>query len=169
MRPAPERQGPRVVSLGGGHGLAVSLTALRRVTDALTAVVTAPMTAAPAGRLRRDLACCPPATCAWRWPVVRRRQWGATWSRVVQHRFRAPGDLHNHAVGNVLIVALWSCWTNPVAGLDWGVDCSAPGAGCAMASVPLDITAAVARLTGRAGSVTAVRGSSPWPQRRAGW
>jgi 2-phospho-L-lactate transferase CofD len=30
----------RVVALGGGHGLAASLSALRRVTNALTAVVT---------------------------------------------------------------------------------------------------------------------------------
>ena len=29
----------RVVALGGGHGLAASLQALRRVTDSLTAVV----------------------------------------------------------------------------------------------------------------------------------
>ncbi len=31
---------PSVVALGGGHGLAVSLTALRGVTTDLTAVVT---------------------------------------------------------------------------------------------------------------------------------
>ncbi|MDQ1748651.1 MAG: 2-phospho-L-lactate transferase CofD, partial [Frankiaceae bacterium] len=30
----------RVVALGGGHGLAASLSALRRVTDDLTAIVT---------------------------------------------------------------------------------------------------------------------------------
>ena len=30
----------RTVALGGGHGLAASLGALRRVTDELTAVVT---------------------------------------------------------------------------------------------------------------------------------
>ena len=32
--------GPRVVALGGGHGLAASLGALRLVTDQITAVVT---------------------------------------------------------------------------------------------------------------------------------
>ena len=33
-------RGPRVVALGGGHGLAASLAAARHVTDSLTAVVT---------------------------------------------------------------------------------------------------------------------------------
>ena len=32
--------GPRVVALGGGHGLAASLAALRLVTDRVTAVGT---------------------------------------------------------------------------------------------------------------------------------
>ncbi len=32
--------GLRAVALGGGHGLAASLGALRRVTDELTAIVT---------------------------------------------------------------------------------------------------------------------------------
>jgi 2-phospho-L-lactate transferase/gluconeogenesis factor (CofD/UPF0052 family) len=31
---------PRIVALGGGHGLSASLSALRRVTTDLTAVVT---------------------------------------------------------------------------------------------------------------------------------
>ena len=34
------QQLPAVAALGGGHGLAASLTALRRVTDRLTAIVT---------------------------------------------------------------------------------------------------------------------------------
>ena len=32
--------GPRVVALGGGHGVSASLSALRLITDHLTAVVT---------------------------------------------------------------------------------------------------------------------------------
>ena len=34
-----EGAGPRVVALGGGHGLAATVRALRRVTDQITAVV----------------------------------------------------------------------------------------------------------------------------------
>ncbi len=40
MSTLPDRAGPRVVALGGGHGLYASLSALRRVSGTLTAVVT---------------------------------------------------------------------------------------------------------------------------------
>jgi uncharacterized cofD-like protein len=161
MRPAPERQGPRVVSLGGGHGLAVSLTALRQVTDALTAVVTVADDGGSSGRLRRDLGVLPPGDLRMALAALcGDDEWGATWSRVVQHRFRAPGDLHNHAVGNVLIVALWELLDDPVAGLDWvGRLLGARGRVLPMASVPLDITAAVAGLDPAVPDrITAVRG-----------
>ena len=46
---------PTVVAFGGGHGLAVSLTALRRVTDHLTAIVTVADDGGSSGRLRREL------------------------------------------------------------------------------------------------------------------
>ena len=29
-------------------------------------------------------------------------EWGQTWSRVAQHRFRSAGELHDHAVGSAL-------------------------------------------------------------------
>jgi uncharacterized cofD-like protein len=74
-------------------------------------------------------------------------EWGATWSRVVQHRFRASGDLQDHTVGNVLIVALWELLEDPVAGLDWvGRLLGARGRVLPMASVPLDIAAQVSGL-----------------------
>ncbi len=46
-------------------------------------------------------------------------EWGRTWSALLQHRFTSEGDLDNHAVGNLLIVALWELLDDPVAGLDW--------------------------------------------------
>ena len=57
-----------VVALGGGHGLPPSLSALRRVVDDLTAVVTVADNGGSSGRLRDESACCRPATCGWRWP-----------------------------------------------------------------------------------------------------
>ena len=38
---------------------------------------------------------------------------------MLQHRFAGDGDLAGHAVGNLLIVALWEQLRRPVAGLDW--------------------------------------------------
>jgi uncharacterized cofD-like protein len=141
--------------------LAVSLTALRQVTDALTAVVTVADDGGSSGRLRRDLGVLPPGDLRMALAALcGDDEWGATWSRVVQHRFRAAGDLHNHAVGNVLIVALWELLEDPVAGLDWvGRLLGARGRVLPMASVPLDITAAVAGLDPAVpDQITAVRG-----------
>ena len=38
---------------------------------------------------------------------------------MLQHRFASDGELDDHAVGNLLIVALWELLGDPVAGLDW--------------------------------------------------
>ncbi|MGQ0843943.1 MAG: gluconeogenesis factor YvcK family protein [Sporichthyaceae bacterium] len=142
------KPGPRVVALGGGHGLAASLTALRRVTDSLTAVVTVADDGGSSGRLRRELGVLPPGDLRMALAALcGDDEWGATWSRVVQHRFQAAGDLQDHAVGNVLIVALWELLDDPVAGLDWvGRLLGARGRVLPMASVPLDIAARVSGL-----------------------
>src|SRR6185312_15229998 len=49
-----------VVALGGGHGLYASLSALRRVTRQLTAVVTVADDGGSSGRLRREFGVLPP-------------------------------------------------------------------------------------------------------------
>ena len=46
---------PKVVALGGGHGLSASLAALRRITGALTAVVTVADDGGSSGRLRKEM------------------------------------------------------------------------------------------------------------------
>jgi uncharacterized cofD-like protein len=70
--------------------------------------------------------------------------WGTTWSRVVQHRFTGESELGGHAVGNMLIVALWELLGDTVQGLDWvGRLLGAYGRVLPMASVPLDLVAEV--------------------------
>lgn len=141
----PPVGGPRVVALGGGHGLYASLSALRVVTDALTAVVTVADDGGSSGRLRRELGVLPPGDLRMALAALcGDDEWGSTWSEVVQHRFRSEGELHGHAVGNLLIVALWELLGDPVAGLDWvGRLLGAHGRVLPMASVPLDIVAEV--------------------------
>ncbi|PID97633.1 MAG: hypothetical protein CSA83_02340, partial [Actinomycetales bacterium] len=51
---------PAVVALGGGHGLSASLSALRRLTNRLTAVVTVADDGGSSGRLREEFNCLPP-------------------------------------------------------------------------------------------------------------
>ncbi len=136
---------PRVVALGGGHGLAASLAALRRVTDDLTAVVTVADDGGSSGRLRRELGVLPPGDLRMALAALcGDDEWGRTWSEVIQHRFVSSGELHGHAVGNLLIVALWERLGDPVAALDWvGRLLGAQGRVLPMSSVPLDIIATV--------------------------
>ncbi|GAA4084719.1 putative cofD-like protein [Nonomuraea soli] len=157
-RPGPARVsgGPRVVALGGGHGLYASLSALRAVTSELTAIVTVADDGGSSGRLRRELGVLPPGDLRMALAALcGDDEWGSTWSEVVQHRFRSEGELHGHAVGNLLIVALWELLGDPVKGLEWvGRLLGAHGRVLPMASVPLDIVAEV-ELDGR---ISTVRG-----------
>ena len=135
----------RVVALGGGHGLAASLSALRRVTGEVTAVVTVADDGGSSGRLRRELDVLPPGDLRMALAALcGDDEWGRTWSRVVQHRFRSEGDLHDHAVGNLLIVALWELLGDTVEGLDWvGRLLGAQGRVLPMSLEPLDLEAVV--------------------------
>ena len=135
----------RVVALGGGHGLHASLSALRRVTRDLTAVVTVADDGGSSGRLRREFGVLPPGDLRMALAALCGDDaWGTTWSRVVQHRFTGDGDLGGHAVGNVLIVGLWELLGDSVQGLDWVARLlGAHGRVLPMASVPLDLEAEV--------------------------
>ena len=137
--------GPRAVALGGGHGLAASLAALRRVTDTLTAIVTVADDGGSSGRLRRDFGVLPPGDLRMALAALcGDDEWGTTWSKVVQHRFAGDQELAGHAVGNLLIVALWDLLGDTVAGLDWvGRLLGTGGRVLPMAAVPLDIVAEV--------------------------
>ena len=137
--------GPRAVALGGGHGLAASLSALRRVTGDLTAIVTVADDGGSSGRLRRDYGVLPPGDLRMALAALcGDDEWGTTWSKVVQHRFGGDRELAGHAVGNLLIVALWDLLGDTVAGLEWvGRLLGTGGRVLPMAAVPLDIVAEV--------------------------
>ncbi|WP_435110241.1 gluconeogenesis factor YvcK family protein [Nocardiopsis synnemataformans] len=155
------RRPPRVVALGGGHGLHASLSALRRVTTDVTAVVTVADDGGSSGRLRRELGVLPPGDLRMALAALcGDDEWGHTWSEVIQHRFRSEGELHGHAVGNLLIVALWELLGDSVAGLDWvGQLLGAHGRVLPMSSVPLDIAAEVSGIDPeRPEELTTVRG-----------
>jgi uncharacterized cofD-like protein len=53
-------QNPKVVCLGGGHGLAATLSAMRNVTKNVTAVVTVADNGGSSGRLREEFNSLPP-------------------------------------------------------------------------------------------------------------
>ena len=145
--------GPAVVALGGGHGLSATLSALRLMSDRLTAVVTVADDGGSSGRLRDELGVLPPGDLRMALTALSDdSDWGRTWSDVLQHRFSSAGTLDQHAVGNLLIVALWEQLGDTVAGLDWvGRLLRARGRVLPMAAVPLAIEADVVDLA-RAGT-----------------
>ena len=139
----PQRRS--VVALGGGHGLFASLSGLRRVSRDLTAIVTVADDGGSSGRLRREFGVLPPGDLRMALAALCGDDaWGTTWSQVIQHRFTGDDGIGGHAVGNVLIVALWELLGDTVLGLDWmGRLLGAHGRVLPMASVPLDLMAEV--------------------------
>jgi uncharacterized cofD-like protein len=136
---------PRVVALGGGHGLAASLSALKLLTDRVTGVVTVADDGGSSGRLREEFAVLPPGDLRMALAALcDDTEWGHTWRDVLQHRFRGEGPLAGHAVGNLLIVSLWDLLGDTVGGLDLiGRLLNSRGRVLPMASVPLDIEAEI--------------------------
>jgi uncharacterized cofD-like protein len=161
VAPSVRPLNPKVVALGGGHGLFASLSALRRVTRQLTAIVTVADDGGSSGKLRRQFGVLPPGDLRMALAALCGDDaWGTTWSRVVQHRFTGETELGGHAVGNVLIVALWELLGDTVQGLDWvGRLLGAYGRVLPMASVPLDLVAEVEGADpGRPHDISMVRG-----------
>ena len=151
----------RVVAFGGGHGLAASLSALRRVVTDLTAVVTVADNGGSSGRLRREFGALPPGDLRQALAALcGDDDWGGTWARVLQHRFVSRGAMNQHAVGNLLIVALWELLGDHVDGLDWvGRLLGAHGRVLPMSVTPIDIAAEVSGLVpGDPTLLTSVRG-----------
>ena len=136
---------PAVVALGGGHGLAASLAALRLVTDRITAVVTVADDGGSSGRLRDEFGVLPPGDLRMALAALcDDTAWGHQWRDVLQHRFPGEGQLGGHAVGNLLIVSLWDLLGDTVGGLDLvGRLLNARGRVLPMAAVPLTIEASV--------------------------
>ena len=135
----------KVVALGGGHGLSASLSALRRVVEHLTAVVTVADNGGSSGRLRGEFGVLPPGDLRQALAALcGDDDWGRTWARVLQHRFASSGPMDEHAVGNLLIVALWELLGDHVDGLAWVARLlGAQGTVLPMSVAPIDITATV--------------------------
>lgn len=110
---------PKVVALGGGHGLAASLTALASLGVELTAVVTVADDGGSSGRLRRELGVLPPGDLRMALAALAGDDvWSSTWQRLLQHRYPGDGALSGHAVGNLVITALTDLEGGIVPALD---------------------------------------------------
>jgi uncharacterized cofD-like protein len=92
-----------VVAIGGGHGLAATLAAVRTYAGDVTAVVSVADDGGSSGRLRQSLSI--PAPGDVRRCLVALADADSLWARVFDYRFGA-GDLEGHALGNLIIAGL---------------------------------------------------------------
>ena len=147
---SPGRSSLRVSALGGGHGLKATLSALRIIAaEHLTAICTVADDGGSSGRLRQDMDVLPPGDLRMALTALcDDTEWGRTWAEVMQHRFSSrdgvSGSLDNHAMGNLLIVALWELLGDPVDGLRWaGALLGARGQVLPMSRTPLTMSGIV--------------------------
>lgn len=107
----------RVVALGGGHGLAASLGALREVVADVVAVVTVADDGGSSGRIREQLPVLPPGDLRMALAALAARD-DRDWTEAFQHRIGGDGSLAGHPVGNLLLTGLMDHLGDPLAALD---------------------------------------------------
>jgi uncharacterized cofD-like protein len=97
-------RGPRVVAIGGGHGLAALLRGLKEHSQNLTAVVTVADDGGSSGRLRETLGILPPGDI--RNSLAALSDDEAMLTQLFQYRFSGAPELDGHSFGNLFITAL---------------------------------------------------------------
>jgi uncharacterized cofD-like protein len=98
------RRGPKVVAIGGGHGLNTLLRGLKDHTDNITAIVTVADDGGSSGRLRRDLGILPPGD--FRNCIAALSDAEGLVSQLFQYRFGEDTDLDGHSFGNLYLTAM---------------------------------------------------------------
>ncbi|MGB3443148.1 MAG: uridine diphosphate-N-acetylglucosamine-binding protein YvcK [Actinophytocola sp.] len=150
----------KAVALGGGRGLHATLSALRRLTPDVTAVVTVADDGGSSGRLRRELGLLPPGDLRKALAALAGEDdENSLWATVFQHRFGGTGALAGHAVGNLVLAALIELLDDPVAALDEAARLlGLKGRVLPMCTEPLDIEADVVGLDENPAAVRRIRG-----------
>lgn len=97
-------RGPRVVAIGGGHGLATLLRGIKNYTRNLTAVVTVADDGGSSGRLRESLGILPPGDIRNCLAALSNDE--AMLTQLFQYRFSGEPGLDGHSFGNLFITAL---------------------------------------------------------------
>lgn len=98
------QRGPKVVAIGGGHGLNSLLRGLKEHTDNITAIVTVADDGGSSGRLRRDLGMLPPGD--FRNCIAALSEAEGLVTQLFQYRFGDESDLSGHSFGNLYLTAM---------------------------------------------------------------
>jgi uncharacterized cofD-like protein len=97
-------RGPRIVAIGGGHGLSTLLRGLKLYTRKLTAIVTVADDGGSSGRLRESLGILPPGDIRNCLAALSNDEQMIT--QLFKYRFSGAGGLDGHSFGNLFITAL---------------------------------------------------------------
>jgi uncharacterized cofD-like protein len=97
-------RGPRVVAIGGGHGISSLLRGLKEHTRNISAVVTVADDGGSSGRLRESLGILPPGDIRSCLAALSNDE--ALLTQLFQYRFSGAPDLVGHTFGNLFITAL---------------------------------------------------------------
>lgn len=96
--------GPRIVVLGGGHGMASLLRGLKEYTHNITAIVTVADDGGSSGELRKNVGILPPGDIRNCLAALSNNE--DLLSQVFQYRFASGTGLQGHSLGNLFITAL---------------------------------------------------------------
>lgn len=99
-------RGPRVVVVGGGHGLSNLLRGLKNFTNNITAIVTVGDDGGSSGRLRQELGVLPPGDI--RNCITALADEDKLVTELFQYRFEHGQGLEGHSFGNLFLTALCS-------------------------------------------------------------
>jgi uncharacterized cofD-like protein len=97
-------RGPKIVAIGGGHGLSALLRGLKEHTANITAIVTVADDGGSSGRLRRELGVLPPGD--FRNCIAALADHEALTTQLFQYRFGNGNGLDGHSFGNLFITAM---------------------------------------------------------------
>ena len=97
-------QGPRIVVIGGGHGLSTLLRGLKAYTRNLTAVVTVADDGGSSGKLRESMGILPPGDIRNCLAALSNDE--TMMKQLFQYRFSGADGLDGHSFGNLFISAL---------------------------------------------------------------
>jgi uncharacterized cofD-like protein len=96
--------GPKIVAIGGGHGLAALLSGIKHHTRNITAIVTVADDGGSSGRLRREFGVLPPGD--FRMCISALADDESIVTQLMQYRFSSGDGLSGHSFGNLFIAAL---------------------------------------------------------------